>query len=297
MIYLAVVSLIWAFSFGLIKQRLGGVDPSLAAAVRLLLASLLFLPFLRVRRIPLRLTGELLVIGTVQFGLMYLLYMAAFRFLKAHEVALFTVFTPFFVTLINDWDERRLHRRALLAVAIAVLGAGILVYRGLHWESLLRGALLVQASNFCFAFGQIRYRKVMATVPHLRDHEGFAYLYLGAAAVTTLVAAWSVDLSTVTLTPEQGLALLYLGLLASGVCFFLWNLGARRTRPGTLAVFNNAKIPLAVACSLLFFGEHANLLRLLAGGGLMLAALILNETGAEEDTRNDPQAGALPEST
>jgi drug/metabolite transporter (DMT)-like permease len=38
---------------------------------------------------------------------------------------------------------------------------------------------------------------------------------------------------------------------------------------------NNLKIPLAVLVSFLVFGESANLPRLLAGGGLVLAAALL----------------------
>ena len=60
----------------------------------------------------------------------------------------------------------------------------------------------------------------------------------------------------------QVLVLLYLGLLASGVGFFLWNVGATRVSAGTLAVFNNVKIPLAVVVSLLFFAEQTDWLRL-----------------------------------
>ena len=48
-------------------------------------------------------------------------------------------------------------------------------------------------------------------------------------------------------------------MLASGVGFFLWNVGATRVRSGTLAVMNNAKVPLAVVVSLAFFGEQAPL--------------------------------------
>jgi len=72
------------------------------------------------------------------------------------------------------------------------------------------------------------------------------------------------------------LVLLYLGLLASGVGFFLWNVGATRVEAGILAVFNNVKIPLAVLVSLLFFREHADWLRLLCGGGIIALALWLN---------------------
>jgi drug/metabolite transporter (DMT)-like permease len=60
------------------------------------------------------------------------------------------------------------------------------------------------------------------------------------------------------------------------VCFFLWNYGARRVNAGVLAVSNNLKIPLAIACSALFFGEHINLTQLLIGSGIIVAALLLN---------------------
>lgn len=275
--YLAVVSLIWAFSFGLIKSRLADLDPSLVGAIRLLLAFLVFLPFLRVRRVPKGLARELLAIGAVQFGVMYLCYLAAFQFLKAHEVALCTIFTPFFVTLLQDWHDRRLRTVSLFAVTLAVIGTGVVGYHGVAGDGLLAGFLLVQASNFCFAFGQIRYRLAMAKAPGLKDREGFAYLYLGATVVTAAAAACTAVRHPVLPTAQQLAILLYLGVLASGVCFFLWNLGARRTQAGTLAIFNNAKIPLGVACALLFFGEHADLTRLLAGGGLMLVAVVVNE--------------------
>lgn len=38
---------------------------------------------------------------------------------------------------------------------------------------------------------------------------------------------------------------------------------------GALAAFNNAKIPLGIACSILVFGEHADLPKLIAGGAVM----------------------------
>jgi drug/metabolite transporter (DMT)-like permease len=60
------------------------------------------------------------------------------------------------------------------------------------------------------------------------------------------------------------------------VGFFLWNVGATRVEAGTLAVFNNVKVPLAVLVSLLLFREHADWLRLVVGGGVMALALWLN---------------------
>ena len=53
---LIVVSFLWAFSFGLVKRYLPGIDSTLVAAARLGLALLVFLPFLRFRGLTPRLT-------------------------------------------------------------------------------------------------------------------------------------------------------------------------------------------------------------------------------------------------
>jgi drug/metabolite transporter (DMT)-like permease len=82
------------------------------------------------------------------------------------------------------------------------------------------------------------------------------------------------------------LVLLYLGLLASGLGFFLWNIGVTRVAAGTLAVFNNVKIPLAVLVSLLFFAEQTELLRLVMGGALIMLALAMNTRPGKNKSRS-----------
>jgi drug/metabolite transporter (DMT)-like permease len=64
-------------------------------------------------------------------------------------------------------------------------------------------------------------------------------------------------------------------VLASGLGFFLWNVGATRVSAGTLAVMNNAKVPLAVTVALVFFGERTSLPWLAASLGLLGAAVWL----------------------
>src|SRR5688572_17081216 len=121
MLQLIIVSLIWAFSFGLIKRFLGGVDSTFVSAARLGLALLVFLPFLRLRGVALKLALILTAIGAVQFGVMYLAYIESFRYLRAYEAALFTITTPILVTLIADALDRTLRVRALVAALLAVV--------------------------------------------------------------------------------------------------------------------------------------------------------------------------------
>lgn len=277
MAYLLIVSLIWAFSFGLIKGNLAGVDSTFVAFARLLIATLVFLPFLQLRKVNWSTRLKLGITGLVQFGLMYIFYLAAFKSLQAYEVALFTIFTPIFVTLIDDAFTRRFNPLHLAVALVTVIGTWIIEGQDLQSKEVLIGFMLVQASNLCYAFGQIYYRRLMAHNPELKDRQVFGYLYLGGLVVTALATLFLTPLSSVTLSTKHLLTLLYLGAIASGLSFFLWNIGARRVNAGSLAVFNDLKIPLAVAVSLLVFGESTNIVRLLIGGAIIIAALVLNE--------------------
>lgn len=275
MLYLIVVSLLWAFSFGLIKRYLAGVDSAFVTTIRLGLSLIVFLPFLRLRGVSVRIGLTLAAIGAVQFGVMYLAYIESFRYLHAYEAALFTITTPIFVTLLVDCFERALRPRALIAALLAVVGTGIIVVKSTDLKLTLAGLALVQLSNVAFAFGQVFYRRLRKQHAALKDREIFALLYAGAVvvAVTALLGRGV----SFNLTTSQLWTLVYLGMVASGVGFFLWNKGAVQVKGGTLAVMNNLKVPLAVACALLFFGESANLPRLVASLLVLGAAVWLAE--------------------
>lgn len=272
---LLIVSLIWAFSFGLIKRYLGGVDSAFVAATRLGLAFVVFLPFLRLKGVNTKTALALAGIGAVQFGLMYLAYIESFTYLQAYEAALFTVTTPILVTLLADAFDRKLRLRALLAALLAVIGTAFVAVKSANLKVTLTGLLLVQLSNAAFALGQVWYRRFRTQHSSLRDRDVFALVYGGAFAVAAAVAA--TRNFSVTLTAARVGTLLYLGVLASGVGFFLWNVGATRVSAGTLAVLNNLKVPLGVAVSLLVFGETANLVALAASLAVMACAVWLAE--------------------
>jgi drug/metabolite transporter (DMT)-like permease len=271
MLHLLLASVIWAFSFGLIGTTLDGVPAAFLACARLMLAACVFLPFLR--RIPVRQTMLLLCIGAVQFGLMYVCLNASFVYLQAHEVALFTVFTPIYVMLLHDAQQRRISGRALLAALLAVAGAGMVRWQGGNHFASCRGFLLVQGANLCFAAGQLAYRAwARGGKDRPNDVAVMGWLYLGGVLATLPWAMTAAPRGAAALTGWQMAAVAYLGVIASGLGFFLWNAGARRTSAGVLAVFNNLKIPLTVVVSLLVFGGKANLELLILGGFLFVIA-------------------------
>jgi drug/metabolite transporter (DMT)-like permease len=275
MTLLLLVSAIWAFSFGL-NKGLGPLDPTAVAVLRLALSLAVFAPFFRPRGLSAAQAFRLALVGAVQFGAMYVLYQRSYLHLHAYEVALFTITTPILVALIDAFVEKRWRARFFAAAGLSVAGAGVVLWRSLGDSSILTGFALVQLANLCFAGGQVGWRHERARLPAgMSDASVFALPYAGALVLALAVSLVSTPWHSFSAGPGQWATLAYLGVVASGLCFFLWNRGATQVNAGTLAVFNNAKIPLGVACSILVFGERADLGRLLAGGALMAIGAVV----------------------
>lgn len=281
MLYLVIVSLVWSLSFGLIKTNMAGLDPVLLSFVRLALSALVFAPFLRLRGLGAKLCLRLAAIGAVQFGLMYIAYISAYGYIKAYQIAAMTIFTPLYVKLLDDALERRFDARAFALVLLAVAATGLIYWNKLAELPVLTGFCLMQASNICFACGQVWYKRTR--LPEgASERSVFALLYAGAVSAALIGALCRGALAGLAeITPAQWLTLLYLGIVASGLCFFLWNKGVRQADITAAAICNNAKVPLGVLVSLFVFGElkgasAPELIRLAAGTAMIILALYLN---------------------
>jgi drug/metabolite transporter (DMT)-like permease len=267
---LVLASLLWAASFSIIKVSIQHCPPLMLAALRLMLSFLLFAPFLKKGKdlLPWR----PVLIGVIQFGLMYSLYIESFRFLPAHTVALSTLTTPVWVVLWDSLFKQKLSKSALLAALMATLGAGLLVPFSSESAPVLKGLLLMQAANASFALGQILQSRWGRTIP---VHQHMAFAFAGGAAVPlALLLLGEGSLTWPSLPWNQWMWVLYLGLVPSGLGFTLWNHGITQVTAATAAVMNNLKIPLAVFMAFLFLGERPSWPRL-AGACLCFALALL----------------------
>jgi drug/metabolite transporter (DMT)-like permease len=275
MLYLLAVSLIWGFSFGLVKAEFSDLSGPTLAMMRMLIALPCFLPFLkRIHRVPSLLNLQLLGIGAIQYGLMYVCLFSAFRYLSGYEVALLTIFTPLYVVLTDAVLERRYPPAWFWLTALLAVAGALWVFHPQSIPQKLPGILLMQAANLCFAAGQVAWRSLRGRHPSMGDLDGYALLYLGALLLTLPFALPGNPLAQLAgLDLSQWGALLYLGSIASGLGFYLWNAGAVRVNPASLAVFNNLKIPLATVISATIFGEQASMGRLVPGLIILVVAL------------------------
>ncbi len=278
--YLIGVTVVWAFSFSLIGVYLSGkVDAWFSVLMRIGIATILFLPFLRLKTIKLASILKLIAIGAVQLGLMYCFYFQSFLFLTVPEVLLFSVLTPIYITLLNDILSKQFHKGHLLTSVIAVVGAAYIQYSSIS-ENVLLGFLMVQGSNLCFAIGQVAYKHLLKTTPKLDKtpkHTIFGLFFIGAFLVASIAYFIFGDTEMMPTTSVQWSVLFYLGAVASGLGYFLWNKGVTKVNTGALAIMNNALVPLGLLVNLVIWNKEADLVKILIGGSLIFASLAINE--------------------
>ena len=274
--YLFAVTLLWAFSFSLIGVYLAGqVDAWFSVLIRIALATLVFLPFLKFKQTPKPLALKLMLIGAIQLGVMYSFYYHSFLFLSVPEVLLFTVMTPLYITLLNDALNKHFNPRFFIVALIAVIGAITIRYENLN-SNFIIGLLLVQGANISFAVGQVTYKRLMMN-NQLDDKTIFGWFFIGALIIATICYALFGNSNKLPTTFTQWGILIYLGLVASGLGYFMWNKGATLVNVGALAVMNNLLIPAGIIINVLIWNRDADIVRLSIGAAIMLGALLVNQ--------------------
>ncbi|HMQ10797.1 MAG TPA: EamA family transporter [Oligoflexia bacterium] len=286
MLYLFLVSCLWAFSFPLIKLYLVGIDSSLVAMLRLGISLLCFLPLISFS-LNHKDKLKLIALGMIQYGLMYALYIQSYQYLKSYEVALFTITTPLWVILCGQLMHKRFSLQSWVIAGLACIGALVLVFNAQNTYSLSQGFILVQVANICFALGQVYYKywwQRSSKKNPLKQSQIFAYLFFGATLINFMILVLNQKLNQISsISNTQWLILLYLGSIASGLGFYLWNYGATLVKHATLASFNNLKIPLTILTAIVVFQEQGNLIKLLLGTVCIIIAISFAETIKTKD--------------
>lgn len=273
MALLIITTILWAFSFSLFGEYLAGhVDSYFAVLVRVGLAALVFLPFLRTRGHSVKTIALYMLVGAMQLGIMYMLSFHAYLYLTVSELLLFTVLTPLYITLIYDlMSGRRLRWSYAFSALLAVISAGIIRYDQVT-SHFWTGLLLVQLSNISFAIGMVGYKRLMETRP-MPQHNAFAWFYMGAFMVA--VVAWFMlgNAQKMPATTLQLGILVFLGVAASGIGYFMWNYGATQVDAGTLGIMNNMHVPAGLLVNLAIWHQQPHWPSFIIGAAVIVASL------------------------
>jgi carboxylate/amino acid/amine transporter len=268
----------WSFSFSLIGHYLSGqVDMYLAIFLRLLLGFLTLLPF--VKRESFFSTNYLktLVIGAIQVGLMYICYFGSFRYLRPAEVALFATGTPFYIYLLTSIHTRCFSWKALPAIFLVILGTMLIKFKGAN-EGALYGFFLVQGANILFALGQVLYKYWLPR--DWKDNHSlsnFSAFNLGAVILMIPLVLLFSDFTKLPETRAQFLSLLWLGVGASGIGYYLWNTGVKKVNNTIVAIMNNAYVPGAVIVEFFIWKSDLDIKMFLLGLAFMMTSIVYTQ--------------------
>ena len=265
MIYLILVSILWSFSFGIIKYGLPGIDSTLISLMRNLIALLFFASLTLYNFKKFSFDIRLVLIGAIQFGLMYILYIQSYQYLPAYLIATFTITTPIFIGIFSQLlDDKSFSLNGIFSIILVVIGSLMMRFNIVNPIDYWLGFFLIQCANVCFAIGQIMFKRWHSKNTSVNIIYNFSQMFFGAVLITSIFSIIN-STNLAMLNASNLYALLFLGLFSTGFGFLAWNLGAIQVSNERLAVMNNAVIPIAIFNSYLIFGEAINLILFLPG--------------------------------
>ena len=265
MAYLIAISILWSFSFGIIKYGLAGIDSSFISFARNVIALTFFssVTIYNIKKFSFDL--KLVGIGALQFGLMYIFYIESYQYLPAYLIATFTITTPIYVVLASKYlNGNSLNRNGIYAILLVIIGSYLMRFNSLNLKDYMLGFVLIQCANIFFATGQILFKKWNDKNKDKDIVHNFSQLFFGATLITSIFYFLGSSESAI-LTQSNLFSLLFLGIISSGIGFLMWNIGATKVSAEKLAIMNNAVIPVAIFNSYLIFGEEIDFILFFPG--------------------------------
>jgi drug/metabolite transporter (DMT)-like permease len=281
---------VWGSTWLVIKVGLRDLPPLWFAGIRMALACALIAPFAlglaRSGRSSARgQTLRILWAGLLQIGVNYAcIFLAEERIDSGLAAVLFATF-PLFAGLFAHWmlpaeplTPRRVGSAALGLLGVAVIEAPALATLfSTHSQALLQGSAFVLAASIVAAFSNVYNKKHFPGVAPVWNV--WLQTLAGSALLLSLAAAFEPG-RTLRWTPQSVGALLYLSILGTALPFagLFWLLS--RVPVAVIGTIPIVDTVIAVALGSLILGESFSL-RVLAGAGLILAAVLL--AGAPEN--------------
>jgi drug/metabolite transporter (DMT)-like permease len=274
-----------------------GATVATTLLVRFGLAALVFAAALRatggwsaLRRLPRRVVLTGLGLGAAGYSLQSGLYFAAIGRLDVSMVALLLYTYPAFVTvaaLALGRAEPSLRIGAALAIAsvgliLVLLAAGTGAFD-------LPGALMALGASLTYT----TYILVSDGVVGEVDPFALSLLVLTGATASFAVAGLATGSLQFALPAEAWLWLVLIALVSTVVAVSAFFAGLRRVGPSEAAILSTFEPPVTVALASMALGERLTAVQL-AGGALVLAAVILLQLPARRRAPRLAQAPAQP---
>jgi len=274
---------IWGANFSLVKVALREFPELVFNALRLLIASSLFLGAIwwqqRTTPRPALSRAEwvrVVVLGLIGHLIYQFLFLGGLKRTSVANGSLIMGTTPVIVALLSAWTgHERISLQRWLGAAISFLGLYIVVgaQAGLGNPT---GDLLVLASTACWATYSV------ASVPLLKRHSPVVvtgYTMTVGATAYTLAAVPALRAMAWGQVSALGWGLMLASaVFALGLAYLIWYSSVQRVGSTRTAAWSNVTPVMAMSIAALWLGEGLAL-RQLAGAGVIFAGLVMTRRG------------------
>ena len=285
LLLVTVAMLTWSSAYAAIAYGLGGFTPGEVAFARLLLGSICFVLWMRIRRRPLPpppAWPPLLALGVVGLSVYHLCLNYAETQIASGTAAIIIALAPAATAAASAlWLRERLSARAIVGLAIALAGVVLVVLTSGRNVSFQPKAALVLVS-------------VLATAIYFTLQKPFSARY-GVEAVTavtffggvlgTLPFALGLPHALLTAPHSRIAALVWLGLAPTFLGYLTWNMALQRASVSKVSSFIYSSTPIALLISWVWLGERPTGVTLI-GAAIVVCGVILT------NTRGRPKATA-----
>ncbi len=288
---LALLILIWAANFSVVKFALRDMAPLAFNGLRFTLASLLLWLSLKVSgrtaAIDRRYWPALIGLGLLGNTVYQVLFIYGIDWTLAGNASLMLATTPIFLTLLSAlFRQERIAFIAWTGVILSFVGIVLVVWGATQAVSFgadtVRGDLTVLAAAAAWS------SYTVGSAPLVRRYGALSVtavtMWIGSLALlgVSIPALLAQDWSAVR--PVSWLALFYSGALAIALAYFIWYYSIRQIGNTRTAVYSNFIPVVALVIAWLTLGEQPTWLQVLGAAAIVGGTIVVRLARIERST-------------
>lgn len=285
MLLLLLTMTVWGSTFMVTKELIAVWPPFTLAFVRVIVGALVLLPFALSRKTPgVRLPwGAIWSMGLIGVALYYLLFNTAMVYVSASQGALVQASIPAMTALVAMlWLRERASPLRWLGIALSV-GGVLIVFSGSGsdgGQSSLFGSFLMFVSVVCWGLYTALAKRVAGfdSLVITTAVTGTGALLLSPLAGYEIVTANLAGDGLPPLPLIGWVELLYLGVIASGMAYLLYNASLRHLDASEVGVYTNLIPIVGVLTGVIVLGEPLSTRAIIGGLVVMLGVWITSRS-------------------
>lgn len=285
MLLLLLTMTVWGSTFMVTKELIAVWPPFTVAFVRVTVGTLVLLPFALAQRTPgVRLPwGSLWWMGLIGVALYYFMFNLAMVHVSASQGALVQASIPAMTALVAVlWLRERASSLRWLGIALSV-GGVLIVFSGSGsdgGQSSLFGNFLMFASVVCWGLYTALAKRVAGfdSLVITTAVTGTGALLLSPLAGYEIVTANLAGEGLPPLPLIGWVELLYLGAIASGMAYLLYNASLRHLDASEVGVYTNLIPIVGVLTGVIVLGEPLSTRAIVGGLVVMLGVWVTSRS-------------------